>query len=94
MAAIRPWPPGRVPTRSPPVLELVLPARPDHDPHDGGHRRHTEHDNQEGRPQLIAIHIKQQDSRDLNEPATNIENGLGVFSAFNCDSVFFYAMQE
>ncbi len=30
-----------------------------------------------------------QDSRDLNEPLTNIVNGLGVFSAFNSDSVFF-----
>ena len=26
---------------------------------------------------------RQQDSRDLNEPLTNISNGLGVFSAFN-----------
>lgn len=32
---------------------------------------------------------REQDSRDLNEPLTNIENGLGVFSAFNSDSVFF-----
>lgn len=32
---------------------------------------------------------RQQDSRDLNEPLTNIENGLGVFSAFASDSVFF-----
>jgi len=30
-----------------------------------------------------------QDSRDLNEPLTNIENGLGIFSAFASDSVFF-----
>lgn len=30
-----------------------------------------------------------QDSRDLNEPLTNIVNGLGVFSAFNSDSTFF-----
>ncbi len=30
-----------------------------------------------------------QDSRDLNEPPTNIEGGLGVFSAFASDSVFF-----
>jgi len=30
-----------------------------------------------------------QDSRDLNEPPSNIEGGLGVFSAFNADSVFF-----
>ena len=32
---------------------------------------------------------RDQDSRDLNEPLTNIEGGLGIFSAFNCDSVFF-----
>ncbi|MDP8206458.1 MAG: DUF4249 family protein [Candidatus Electryonea clarkiae] len=32
---------------------------------------------------------RNQDSRDLNEPLTNIENGLGVFSAFNSDSLFF-----
>jgi hypothetical protein len=32
---------------------------------------------------------RDQDSRDLNEPLTNVENGLGIFSAFNCDSVFF-----
>ncbi len=31
---------------------------------------------------------RQQDSRDLNEPLTNIENGLGVFSAFNSESVY------
>ena len=30
-----------------------------------------------------------QDSRDLNEPPTNIVGGLGVFSAFTSDSVFF-----
>lgn len=32
---------------------------------------------------------KQQDSRNLNEPVTNVKNGLGVFTAFNVDSVFF-----
>jgi hypothetical protein len=32
---------------------------------------------------------RNQDSRDLNEPLTNIEGGLGIFSAFNCDSLFF-----
>jgi hypothetical protein len=26
---------------------------------------------------------RQQDSRDLNEPLSNVVNGLGVFSAFN-----------
>jgi len=37
---------------------------------------------------------RRQDSRDLNEPSTNIENGLGVFSAFNSDSTFFEAYQD
>ena len=37
---------------------------------------------------------RQQDSRDLNEPLTNIQNGLGVFSAFNSDSVFFNVVPE
>ncbi|MCU0391727.1 MAG: DUF4249 domain-containing protein [Thermoflexibacter sp.] len=32
---------------------------------------------------------QQQDSRNLNEPITNVKNGLGVFTAFNMDSVFF-----
>lgn len=32
-----------------------------------------------------------QDTRDLNEPASNIVGGLGVFSAFAADSVFFTA---
>ena len=32
---------------------------------------------------------REQDSRDLNEPPTNIEGGLGVFSAFNSRSVTF-----
>jgi len=32
---------------------------------------------------------RKQDSRDLNEPLTNIVNELGVFSAFNSESVFF-----
>ncbi len=36
---------------------------------------------------------RDQDSRDLNEPLTNIENGLGIFSAFNSDSVFFEAVR-
>ena len=37
---------------------------------------------------------RNQDSRNLNEPLTNIENGLGVFSAFASDSVYFYAIKE
>ena len=35
-----------------------------------------------------------QDSRDLNEPPSNITNGLGVFSAFNSRSVFFEVVRE
>ncbi len=37
---------------------------------------------------------REQDSRELNEPLTNIHKGLGVFSAFNSDSVFFTLVQE
>lgn len=37
---------------------------------------------------------RNQDSRDLNEPLTNIVNGLGVFAAFNSDSVSFQVVQE
>ncbi len=35
-----------------------------------------------------------QDSRDLNEPLTNIENGLGVFSAFASKMVKFTVVSE
>ncbi|HUU29122.1 MAG TPA: DUF4249 family protein [archaeon] len=37
---------------------------------------------------------RQQDTRDLNEPLTNVVNGLGVFTAFNSDSVFFNVVHE
>ncbi len=35
-----------------------------------------------------------QDSRDLNEPPSNIVNGLGVFSAFASDSAFFTVLRR
>jgi hypothetical protein len=35
-----------------------------------------------------------QDSRDLNEPPTNIVNGLGVFSAFSGQTVAFAVARE
>lgn len=35
-----------------------------------------------------------QDSRDLNEPPNNIKNGLGIFSAFNSQRVFFYVVKQ
>jgi hypothetical protein len=31
----------------------------------------------------------EQDSRDLNEPPSNITGALGIFTAFAADSVFF-----
>lgn len=37
---------------------------------------------------------RQQDNRTLNEPLTNVRNGLGVFSAFAADSVMFYVRLE
>jgi hypothetical protein len=37
---------------------------------------------------------RQQDSRDLNEPLTNIRNGLGIFSAFNSNVVYFDAVKK
>lgn len=37
---------------------------------------------------------RNQDSRDLNEPLTNIENGLGIFSAFASESVYFTVAEE
>ncbi|HZS58250.1 MAG TPA: DUF4249 family protein [Gemmatimonadaceae bacterium] len=41
-------------------------------------------------PEYAALYAsREQDSRDLNEPATNVHGGLGIFSAFTSDSVFF-----
>ncbi len=36
----------------------------------------------------------EQDSRDLNEPPTNIKNGLGIFSAFNSQNVYFEVAKQ
>jgi Domain of unknown function (DUF4249) len=38
--------------------------------------------------------FREQDSRDLNEPLTNIENGLGIFSAFNSARLNFEVEME
>ena len=35
-----------------------------------------------------------QDSRDLNEPPSNIENALGIFTAFASEKVFFEVVEE
>jgi hypothetical protein len=37
---------------------------------------------------------RQQDSRDLNEPSTNIQNGLGIFSSFNSSEVNFIVVNQ
>ena len=37
---------------------------------------------------------REQDSRDLNEPLSNIEGGLGVFSAFNGQITQFEIIRE
>jgi len=37
---------------------------------------------------------REQDSRDLNEPPSNIINGIGIFSAFNSRSVSFVVLKE
>ena len=36
----------------------------------------------------------EQDSRDLNEPPSNIVNAIGIFTAFALDSVFFEVNRE
>jgi hypothetical protein len=37
---------------------------------------------------------RNQDSRDLNEPLTNVQRGLGIFSAFNFQVVYLNIIQE
>jgi hypothetical protein len=37
---------------------------------------------------------REQDSRDLNEPPSNVINALGVFSAFNSQEAFFEVVRE
>ena len=37
---------------------------------------------------------RQQDTYSLNEPLTNVHNGLGIFSAFASDSLYFSVVLE
>lgn len=37
---------------------------------------------------------REQDSRDLNEPPSNVSNALGVFSAFNSQETFFLVVKK
>lgn len=54
--------------------------------HFGRHRAQVFRVNQE---YADLYQSRQQDTRDLNEPATNIDGGLGIFSAFNSATVLF-----
>jgi len=76
---------------SQPVNRDTYPVRLPMLTHYGGHRVIVYRINQE---YADLYQSRNQDSRDLNEPLTNIENGLGVFSAFNSDSVFFDVSQQ
>jgi hypothetical protein len=58
--------------------------------HYGVHRLNLYHVNQE---YADLYEGQTQDSRDLNEPPSNISGGLGVFSAFTADSAFFVAVE-
>ena len=40
----------------------------------------------------LLYEISEQDSRDLNEPYTNINNCLGIFSGFANQEFFFYVI--
>jgi hypothetical protein len=59
--------------------------------HYGRHKVTVYRINQEYVDLYISRH---QNSRELNEPLTNIDNGLGVFSAFNSEVFFFRAVAE
>ena len=39
-------------------------------------------------------HTLDQDSRELNEPFSNIENGLGIFTAFSSDTLYLEVIKE
>ena len=57
----------------------------------GRHEVKVYHVNQEYADLYIS---RQQDSRDLNEPLSNIQNGLGIFSAFSSVTLYFDALPE
>lgn len=57
----------------------------------GRHRIKVYHINQE----YVDLYLNQeQDSRDLNEPPTNITNALGVFSAFNSQEAYMEVVRQ
>ncbi len=73
---------------SPPTTQNTYRVRAMTLTHYGTHRARVYRINQE---YADLYSTRQQDSRDLNEPLTNITNGLGVFSAFSSREVTFEA---
>ncbi|MCK5685025.1 DUF4249 family protein [bacterium] len=69
----------------PPINDSIYNIKLPYITHLGTHRVTIYKVNQE---YIDLYESREQDSRDLNEPLTNIENGLGVFTAFNSSSVF------
>ena len=57
-----------------------------------------------GRHDIVLFHVKTdyvllyqssgQNTRDLNEPYSNINGGLGIFSAFNSDTTSVYLIKQ
>ena len=70
-----------------PTQENVLQLRPlIHYTQYGTHKVTIYHVNEE---YALLYETSTQDSRDLNEPYTNINNGLGIFSGFSSQEVYF-----
>ena len=70
-----------------PTQENVLQLRPlIHYTQYGTHKVKIYHVNEE---YALLYETSTQDSRDLNEPYTNINNGLGIFSGFSSQEVYF-----
>jgi hypothetical protein len=57
----------------------------------GRHRVKVYHVNQE---YADLYENREQDSRSLTEPLTNIKNGLGIFTAFSYNEVYFYVKNK
>ena len=70
-----------------PTQENVLQLRPlIHYTQYGTHKVTIYHVNEE---YALLYETSTQDSRDLNEPYTNINNGLGIFSGFSSQEIYF-----
>lgn len=76
---------------SPPVAQLQYRVQVQTLRYKGRHIVKVYHVNQE---YADLYRSREQDSRNLNEPLTNIRGGLGAFSAFAADSVLVYVKLE